>query len=265
MNGLKFTELETRTCGRCGKEFEHFDMIIKRARIDEDEVIEAVTENVPLSEKDGDKNVYCDPCIHILNHELESQLEEKRKIRVASEKWESIVPAEYRDTSVKHPRYSLTMHEAGRKWVRGVKVADGGSRLFLGLVGASGITKTRVMARMTKILIWEERDIFWASHSKFEEAAQNEFGDSAKASKAFLDRCFSARYLAFDDIGALRTTEAIANKLHKMLEFRTSEKLPMIWTSNETIDEMLIGDKITPKARMRTVSRLAGYSEIIEI
>lgn len=265
MNGLRFTEPEMRICGRCREEFEHFDMIIKRAHLEDEEVNQKIPENILLSEKDGDKDVYCDPCILILNQELTDQIEQKRKIRVAAEKWERTVPAEYRDTSIKHPDYSLTMHEEGRNWIRGYQVAETECRLFLGFVGASGITKTRVMARLAKILIWEEKDIFWISHSKFEEAAQNEFGDSAKRSKALLDRCFTAPYLAFDDIGALRTTEAIANKLHKLLEFRSSEKLPMIWTSNETIDEMLLGDRITRKARMRTVSRLAGYSNIIEI
>lgn len=39
----------------------------------------------------------------------------------------------------------------------------------------------------------------------------------------------------------------------------------MLWRSNETVGEMLAGKALPEKARKRNLSRLAGFSNILEM
>jgi len=57
----------------------------------------------------------------------------------------------------------------------------------------------------------------------------------------------------------------VCDHLYALLEARTANVLPMLWTSNETVGEMLAGKALTEKARKRNLSRLAGFSNILEL
>ena len=71
--------------------------------------------------------------------------------------------------------------------------------------------------------------------------------------------------LIFDDIGALKSSDVISKALNGILEHRSVNRLPMVWTSNEQPEEMLRGKDLTVKERARNISRLKGHSEIIEL
>ena len=105
-----------------------------------------------------------------------------------------------------------------------------------------------------------------SNSSQFQWSAQHQFSDAnGKAAASWLQTYRKAGVLVFDDIGSLKGTEAVSEALYALLEYRTTRELPILWSSNETISEMLPGKKITELARKRILSRLGGFSNIIEI
>lgn len=261
---MKFSEPENRTCAKCAQTFEHFEWLrddgkpIEGVGIDDDENLVTAPASDPAV-------VYCDPCIVRLNKELSAQEERKKKIAKATAKWEATVPKEYRATKRHFPGFPVELLELCLGWARGVKVSAEEHRLCLGLVGESGLCKTRVMALVAKQLLWKEKGLHWINSSQFQWCCQNQFGDNSKKAGAVLELCLKTPYLVFDDIGSLKSTETVCDNLYALLERRTAKGLPILWTSNESIDEMLAGSGITEKARKRNVSRLGGFSNIIEI
>lgn len=258
---MKFTEPERRKCSRCQAEYEGFDwlgkdgMPITNFGIDEE----------GNAQTESDSNKYCDPCIKTLNEELRAQEAERKKIERTKARWVECVPEVYRQTDTDFPGFPLGTFEAGRSWLNGGGVGKEERRLFFGLVGESGLCKTRVLALMAKQLIWREQKIHWVNSSQFQWCCQNQFGEESSKAKCGLSACLSAPWLVFDDIGSLKNSEAVSDGLYALLEKRTAEQKPMLWTSNETIAEMLPGERITEKARKRNLSRLGGFSNILEL
>jgi DNA replication protein DnaC len=106
--------------------------------------------------------------------------------------------------------------------------------------------------------------VLWLNSSRFQWACQHQFDDASKAeANTWLRRYRAASWLVFDDIGSLKSSEIVADELYSLLEHRTSLEMPMIWTSNETIEEML--PKLSEKPRARILSRLDGFSNVVTI
>ena len=202
---------------------------------------------------------HCDDCSAKALLDAE---QDKRKA-AALEKWEAAVSEQNRSTDINHQDYQAQwhVHESAMRWL-----ADKNERLMLGLIGDSGLCKTRIISQVVKRVIWEGGNVVWMNSSEFQWSTQNLFNDAnaVKASK-WLSKYETASMLVFDDIGSLKSTETVSDNLYKLLEYRTTNNLPMLWTSNETLGEMLAGKGITEKARKRNISRLAGYSNIIEL
>jgi DNA replication protein DnaC len=238
------SKTESRQCEGCGKAYEYEALTFNGTEV-------CVTS-------------LCDPCAEKHNEKVE---QEQRKA-TAINKWTQCVPDGYRDTDINHPDYQarIKTHDLCMRWVNGESMGQDGRRLFLGLIGDSGLCKTRIISQMVKRMIWRGRSVFWINSSQFQWSCQHLHDDSerGKASRA-IKSARNCSVLVLDDIGSLKATEIVSDNLYAILEHRTTNKLPMIWTSNETLDEMLPGNKISEKAKRRNVSRLAGYSNIIGV
>lgn len=192
--------------------------------------------------------------------ELRNEMDRKEKETSAKAKWETSVPAEYRATDITHQDYPLDLHKYALGWRK-----KPSSRLWLGIIGKSGIGKSRVASQLAKRVIWEGGFVLWVGSYQFQHAAQNQFSDiEGKECGKSLERMRKAPFLVFDDIGSLKGTEVISETLYALLEHRSACSLPMVWTSNEMPEEMLIG-RIGEKPRSRNISRLTGYSDIVEL
>lgn len=238
-------EPENRVCTDCGQTYLHEPMIFG-----EKDMLDHVT--------------ICDSC----TTKAERQEERSKREAKAKSSWEDSVPAEYRKTDVEHPGYKkhMAVHRLSMSWLKGDHIGQDERRLFLGLIGESGQCKTRVISQVVKRIIWEGGSVLWLNSSRFQWACQNQFNDeNSKEASKWLRRYQDASCLIFDDIGSLKSTEAVSDNLYALLEHRTAFGLPMLWTSNETIDEMLAGKGLTEKARKRNISRLAGFSNILEL
>lgn len=210
-------------------------------------------------------HIHCCPECSEKRSERFERGEREKKAKAA---WREAVPKTYRETDAKHPAFlaQIGTYHLSQKWLRGERV-DGGERMpFLGLIGSSGLCKSRIVAQLCRRLVWQGAAITWVNSSQFQWCAQNQFSDEhGQGAKEWLKRFQMTAHLVFDDIGSLKATEAVSDNLYALLEHRTSFGLPVMWTSNETEDEMLVGGKITEKARLRSVSRLVGFSNILNL
>ena len=221
---------------------------------------ETYEEPAGLREMFPDARIVCDPCETALRRE-EEQL---RRESAAIAEWEATVPAVYRKTDEAHPEFPREINRACQQWLSGRGIGSDERLPFLGLIGASGLGKTRVVSRMVRRLIWEGARVVWCNSSRFQWAAQNAFNDAEKAeAQKWLKTYQSASWLVLDDVGSLKSTEAVTDALYAVLERRTANELPMIWSSNETLDEMI--PKAPEKVRARIISRLGGFSNTIHL
>lgn len=206
----------------------------------------------------------CPECSERANEEYDKKERERKALEV----WRECVPETYRNTDIAHPDYiaQTTTVRIAQSWLRGEVINGQEKMLFLGLVGKSGYCKSRIIAQLCKRLIWQGKHITWMNSARFQWCAQNQFSDeSSKEAKKWLKRCITTANLVFDDIGSLKATEAVSDSLYAILEHRTANGLPVMWTSNESESEMLVGGKISEKARERSISRLVGFSNIINL
>jgi DNA replication protein DnaC len=239
------TKTDTRKCERCGNQYEHEELF---------------WDGKPIATSDR-----CDPC----EEDHRAEYERNHRIKKAESEWNDAVPAIYRATDTKHPDYQakIKYHKLAMQWAHGGVINEvEGKRLFLGLIGESGICKTRIVSQVIKVPIWRGQGVYWINSSQFQWACQHLHDDQERGKAAkVLKSCRGTSVLVLDDIGSLKATEVVSDNLYAILEHRTSCEKPMIWTSNETLDEMLPGNKISEKAKKRNISRLAGYSNIIEL
>ena len=229
---------ETRTCTDCGCRYTHTPLMMG----DVDMIAHCST---------------CEPCSEkAAAEEAKHEKQEKARIR-----WEQTVESEYRKTSTDHPDFPKAIYGKCLAWMR-----DPDRMPFLGLIGKSGHGKTRVISQIVKHMIWRGDYVTWINSAKFQWCCQNQFNDQSKdEAQRTLRMATKTAILVFDDIGSLKATEAVSDALYGLLEHRTANGLTTLWTSNETLDEILIGKHITEKARSRSTSRLGGYSDIIEL
>lgn len=236
---------QSRVCTECGESYTHEPMILG-----DTDMLDHIT--------------ICDTC----TEKIELRAQQTKRETKARNQWEESVPKEYRQTDCTHPGYMrhMAVHRLSMSWLKGDHIGQDERRLMLGLIGESGRCKTRVISQVAKRIIWEGGSVLWLNSSRFQWACQHQFSDTdGKEASMWLKTYRNASCLVFDDIGSLKSTETVSDNLYALLEHRTAHGLPMLWTSNETIDEMLAGKGLTEKARKRNISRLAGYSNILEL
>lgn len=193
---------------------------------------------------------YCTDCAAeiISTNEGEAQMTEKRL------KWEKLCPPLYRDTDVSRLPLAVNIVQTCLSWKN--------QPTGIGLVGASGAGKTRVMFKLLERLHDEGTHFMAISSKKFERwcAQMFEKDDDAKSK---LKQCETTAVLFIDDIGKERITDRVESELYALIETRTAYKRPILWTSNatsESLKTMMSADRGTPIIR-----RLKEFSTIVSV
>lgn len=236
---------DIRTCETCKKEYEHEPLLVFG--------------------RDFASNVTnCPPC-----SEAQEEAEKRSALaKIAGEKWRKSVPKNYRNTDLEHANFKKVYahYNSALQWFIGSDLGQGERKPFLGLVGDSGKCKTRIISQVAKKFIQRGENIRWVNSADWQWDVQHLHDNYERiaATERIKSAC-RASVLVFDDIGSLKATEAVCERFYALLETRSNLSLTTLWTSNETVAEMLVGKNITPKARTRCTSRLAGYSNIIEL
>lgn len=231
---------DIRKCNECGKNYEQYPEF------------SCLTESI------------CDPC----DQAREARTREEIRKRNALERYVKVVPLDYRNTDINHPAYvaQAKMRSLAAAWMRGNAPNEEDLKMFIGFIGESGRCKTRLAAMMAKNLIEDGYGVTWINSYEFQFAAQNQFNNEfSQEAKRIIRSAQSASWLVFDDLGNLDSTRAIAKTLYAILEHRISSRRPMIWTSNEDVDQMITSESVSKEDRERVISRIIGNSNIIKI
>ena len=131
-------------------------------------------------------------------------------------------PADNGPTHLGHPDFPKKLYRNVIQW----KLGPTG----LGVVGASGLAKTRI--------IWLLIHRLWMGGTKtaafsavgLQKAIQTQFGSDEQA--ALLKSAYEAPVLFVDDIGNEKLTETVEGELFNILDTRMEWQRPLLWTSN---------------------------------
>jgi DNA replication protein DnaC len=135
----------------------------------------------------------------------------------------------------------------------------------MGMIGTSGKGKTRASVLLLERMHDEGRTTFFISATDLALNSANQFADNPatkEIAKSILTMCRSAEVLVLDDLGKGRMTDRSESELYDLLEYRTSRKMPTIWTSNSDARGLIAmfskdrGDAI--------IRRLAEFSTIVK-
>lgn len=175
-------------------------------------------------------------------------------------RWEAICPRLYADTDPNHPDIPQDLLKKVMKWE--FDPATGGKGI--GIVGPSGKCKTRLLYLLLKELCIDEGwDVYAVRAASFARAASNAFANDEKIrtdAQKILHACRNAQVLLFDDLGKERYTDRVEMELYDMLEDRTSELLPVMWTANTTADGL--HSRLSEDRGEPIIRRLAEFSHI---
>lgn len=129
------------------------------------------------------------------------------------------------------------------------------------LHGAIGSGKTHIAWALAQK--WHDETkrapMFW-NVSELIRSIKNDFNKHPYDKERSEEEILETRGLVFlDDLGAERATDFVAETLYLIVNRRYENKLPIIITSNLSLDELSaqIGD--------RTASRIAGLCDIVEL
>lgn len=162
------------------------------------------------------------------------------------------LPSRYRTPfDPKLAQYPAEIVQKVRQWQPG---AEG---IGIGLAGSTGLGKTRLLTARLRQL-----DCTWlylpaARLNDLVVALWSDDRRTADEAQDMLSKARRVRVLMLDDIGDERTTEAVSEELKDLIETRTADRLPILWTSNLSERELSTRHGSRGAAIVR---RLAEYS-----
>jgi len=228
----------TKTCQRCRQLFEVEDLTIGGINL-------------------GAYLEHCEPCAgHLEEAAIQARHTEEARVR-----YQSAVPKLYQLTDTNHPDYPREAHDLGQKWAMGQRPANS---FWFGIIGAPGEGKTRVLSQVLKRMGYQGQVPEWTTSTRFAWNCENMFSDEhGKKARFHLDRFLRAGVLVFDDLGKQRWTARVCSQFFDLLEYRNSQMLPLLWSSNDSLDSL--GNSIPEGPRDAIIDRLRGNSLILEL
>ena len=195
----------------------------------------------------------CQPCRRLNDMEVEAyRAEEERK--KAEEAWFNICPPLYRETDPARLSVDSETLDQILKWTPNPQ--------GIGLTGTSGAGKTRAMFLLLKSLHFGGHRIVTTTAKRFEHWCHRMF-DKDDEARLNIRSARNAKILFIDDIGKEKYTERVESEFYDLIEHRTSNLLPILWTANATgqqLVKMMGEDRGTPIVR-----RLREFSTIISV
>lgn len=102
------------------------------------------------------------------------------------------------------------------------------------------------------------RPLFWTWPNLLAELYDS-FNGGSRPTESIIRECFTTPLLMLDDFGKGKITDFVKSTLYRLIEARHSEELPIIVTTNLSMNE--IADQVDPAI----ASRLFGMGEVINL
>lgn len=169
----------------------------------------------------------CWGCQHKRNAEYERRHASEARQAVLLN-WEKICPASYRETDANHPNFNKAVLREVLRW--------SGTEMRRGIVlhGPTGVGKTRMAYLALKNLHLQGRSVKAVRSTRFGQYVSNQWSDDTSLKREARDELQSmklVRYLLFDDLGKERFTPRLETEFYDLIEERTGEGRPTIFTS----------------------------------
>lgn len=197
----------------------------------------------------------CDPCVEQYD-DREAKVRSDQHAANRIDHWESLCPPVYRDNDPDRlPESAKSIMAHVMRW------SDDGSGRGLGIIGASRAGKTRLIWALLKGLYGSNPmiDLMPLRGGQLARAISGQWdqGEAGISAKRTLARAASCRLLFVDDIAKVVGTERITMELFDLLEERSANMRPTIWTMNED------RDNVSRRLGLATVGRLEEFSTVL--
>lgn len=166
----------------------------------------------------GEEGAYCPKCTGV-DAQAEAQHLERARSR-----WQQITPREYQNTQ-RDRLPCPALYDRVLQW------KFGGRGLLL--CGDTGLGKTRSMYDLCRRLTLEGKRVQVYRSDEFSNSASAQFSEAARG-KAWADSLLLPDVLILDDFGKGVFTDRVSSVLFGVVEGRTSRRLPLILTTNDT-------------------------------
>ncbi len=197
----------------------------------------------------------CQQCLDRLIQEREVQ-EKNEKIQKRENDFWEMVPAIYKTTD--ETKINSKLKRAIYEW----KFGPTG----LGFKGPSGSQKTRAAVLLLHSLHKGGRSVFYLKATNLTKNAVEAFSDDKAIKKHALESMRNAtecQVLLLDDIGKGRLSPSAEESLYALLDTRTENLLPTIWTTNA--DSSQLHDMMSEDRADAIMRRLIEFSTIITL
>lgn len=217
-------EIKTATCGGCGVnvEYEVFQIL-------------GLSVGVPLK--------LCTACDQVRKLQEADERQKREAIaKVRREKEERdrvevefkrLVPDRYRKTDLNHPDFNREL------WKRVSLFQPSAETPFLGVVGITGLCKTRCLSLLLRTFLEGRRKCDFVNAADFGFwASRQHFDDNSGDYRRRLEKPLRSQVVLFDDLGKLGCTEAPSKALYRLVEAFHNQNRTILWTSNRPLEEL---------------------------
>ncbi len=224
-----------RNCSDCGTEFVAYDIDWMGRQVFHQQRCESCTE---AAQRDYDA---AEKVAHI----------EQQQMAFAA-----VCPPLYRETNLSQ------LHSKFRQVAQTWRYGSRG----LGLVGSSGMGKTRIAYWLLRQMLTSGHSIQATNATTFARLCVDQFADDRihrSSAVTTIYSYYSVDVWLLDDLGQHRMTDRVEAELYAVLERRTTQRLPTIWTSNAMGEDLaaMFSDKRS-EAIMR---RLTDFNDIVTV
>jgi DNA replication protein DnaC len=213
------------------------------------------TEEIVFGDRKISFQMYCEDCIRIATEKQDIE-ERQQKIDKRENEFWAIVPKIYKTTD--EYKISSQLRKAISEWKYGP--------IGIGFKGPSGSQKTRASVLLLHSLHKGGRSVFYLKATNLTKNAVEAFSDDKAIKKHALESIRHAtecQVLLLDDIGKGRLSPSAEESLYALLDARTENMLPTIWTTNA--DSSQLHDMMSEDRGDAIMRRLVEFSTIIAI
>ena len=199
---------------------------------------------------------YCAGCVGLVDakmRELAGERDANHAAAVRRAEWATIRPDLFEDTDLR--RIDPKAVDAARAWKFG--------SMGLALVGNTGAGKSRLLYWMLEHFHLSGRSVVIVRAKQFEKTISQKSGDSMRELDAYTRGLVRCDILAIDDLGKERATERVETELLDVLDSRTLNLRPFLFTSQFSDEEL--SAHYSPDVGSAIVRRLKQFCQPVNV
>lgn len=187
---------------------------------------------------------------------IQKEEEERRRMAERLSRLE-IIPPEMLRTEITDSRFNAGL------WVRVESWRPSGGK-WMGIEGGPGRCKTRCLALLCRDLILAGHRLAWTTAVDFQDRVDDLRGENGERKEAmrYMKEIKHTGVLALDDIGKNTWTPTFERHLFALIDYRKTHDLPILWTANTSLTDILKSGQLTKDRGGPIISRLLEASTI---